>query len=82
MTSWTGDDWRVHALAAVSEGYRPHGHGPLAASAEGTSFCLSEGESPWPGGWCGECQIWWRCSGQSIVANYPDRGSYSMAVVL
>lgn len=79
--TWHDQSWREHALAAIAEGWCPEQHS-LAASAGGTAFMLSEGESPWPGGWCGPCQTWWHTSGADVIASYPVLGTWTGATVL
>ena len=73
LTGWslemTTQSWREHALAAIGEGYCPQQHGPLAASAGNLPFSL-RGEKPWPGGWCGQCYVWWRCDADNVITNY------------
>lgn len=86
LTEWTPEmltgPWRVRAHAAIGEGFCPQWHGPLAASAGGHLFHLDEEESPWPGGWCGQCQAWWRTAGDHVVTNYPVPGHWTGATAL
>jgi hypothetical protein len=65
-------NWRLHALAAISEGLCPEHRGPLEASAGGRKFHLGGSQNPWPGGWCGQCDCWWRTEeGTTVITNYP-----------
>lgn len=79
MTAPWGDPiWRKRALCAITEGFCPLHHGPLALDAEGSTFTSYHEPmvTAFPsGGWCRDCQIWWRTemvdNGQQVVANYP-----------